>query len=137
MEERKTGDKKYSEPFAEDKDIVIPVLREEVEVDKRIVERGGVIIEKKTETEEISIDMPLLSDEINIEKISINQYIDSYPETKQDDQEIIIPVVKEVIIKKLLLVEEIHITKNKTTVTKNQKIKIKKDRVEITRKEEK
>jgi uncharacterized protein (TIGR02271 family) len=137
MEERKTNDKKYSRPFAGDQDFVIPVLKEEVVVDKETVERGGVIIEKKTETEEISLDMPLLSEEIDIVRIPVNQYIDSYPETKNDGNELIVPVVKEVIIKKLLLVEEIHITKKQKAETRNQKVKIKKDKVIITRKEEK
>lgn len=137
MDENRTRNKENIQTFSRNEDIVIPVIREEVTIDKRTVEKGGIIVEKKTETEEVSLDIPLLNENLRIEKIPVNRFIDEYPETRFEGEAIIVPVVKEVIVKKLLLVEEIHIIKEQKTENGTGSVSLRKNKVTITRKEEK
>lgn len=114
---------------------VIPVVEEELITGKRTVKKGTVIIEKRIKSEEILVDTPLTSEIINIEHIPKDQIIDFKPATRQEGDTIIIPVVKEVIIKKLLLVEEIRITKEVKTENVTNNITLKKEEIKISRKE--
>ena len=93
----------------------IPVIEEHLHIGTKIKETGRVHVSKKVLTENYDADITVLKEEVVIEKKSINQYIDGEaPGIRLDGDTTIISVVKEVIIKRLLLVEELHITKRRT-----------------------
>lgn len=117
-------------------DRIIPVVGEEVVTGKKIVKKGTVIIEKRLNEEDFSVEMPVTSEVINIEHIPKNQLIETRPEIRHEGETIIIPVTKEVIVRKLMLVEEIRITKAIRTDTVRNNVKLKKEEVIISRKEQ-
>lgn len=97
----------------------IELLKEEVSVGKKQeVER--FIFEKKVESYTENIPVELLSEEIEVKRIPINKDVESYPATRVENGTTIISVVREVpvVTKKLVLVEEIHITKHEHTEKK-------------------
>lgn len=110
---------------------VIPVIEEEVVVGKRIVSKGGVILSKEVITEETSVETPVSTENINIERIPVNKYLESRPEIRHEGDTMIIPVLKEVIEKRLLLVEEIRITKKVTSETRQESITLSSEKVTI------
>lgn len=61
--------------------------------------------------------MTARSESVKIEKIPVNKYVEVAPQIRYEGDTMIFPVVQEVIVveKRLLLVEEVHITK--TTIT--------------------
>lgn len=57
----------------------IPVIEEQVQVDKEVRETGQVHIEKDVHSEEVSVDLPIIHEEAEIERVEINQYVDTSP----------------------------------------------------------
>lgn len=114
---------------------VIPVIEEEILFDKKVVKNKTLIIEKKITSEEVSVDVPLTTEHINVERVGMNQFLDSQPSVRYDGDTIIIPVTREVVVKRLLLVEEIRISKQLETKNQSEKIILKKEEVTVKEKE--
>jgi uncharacterized protein (TIGR02271 family) len=114
--------------------IVIPVIEEQIQIGTRVMETGKVNISKKVLTETYVADIPVSKEEVIVEKKTINQFIDGdAPGMRLDGDTTVISIVKEVIVKRLLLVEEIHITKRRTEQTVPISEVLRKEEVIITR----
>lgn len=92
-------------------DRVIDVVREDVSVDKRVVERGRVRVRKIVREEQHVVDEPLLHEEAVIERVPVNRYVDEAPAIRRDGDELVVPCVEEVLVveKRLLLREELRV----------------------------
>jgi uncharacterized protein (TIGR02271 family) len=115
---------------------IIPVVQEQASVGKEEIETAKVWIQKKVTEVEKNVDIPLLQEGYDVERIPINQYVDTYPQVREDGNTIIIPVVREVLVveKRLELVEEVHVVKRKTTVDHRETFTLKKEEVNVERK---
>ncbi|MGI4804028.1 MAG: YsnF/AvaK domain-containing protein [Janthinobacterium lividum] len=111
----------------------IVLMEERLKIDLEKVETGTVQIRKKVISEEVTQDVPVVSEEIIIEHKPINQYVATVPAVRTEGDTTIISVVKEVLVieKRLMLVEEIHLTKNKTETITTVNETLRKDEVEI------
>jgi uncharacterized protein (TIGR02271 family) len=96
-----------------DAELVVPVAVEEIDVRKRQWETGGVRVHIDVREREEVVDQPVTRQEVRVERIPVNQVIDSPPPTRQEGATTVIPVVEEVLVveKRLLLKEEVRITK--------------------------
>ena len=114
---------------------VIPVVQEQATVGKEEIETAKVWIQKKVTEVEKNVNIPLLQEGYEVERVPINQYVDSYPQVREDGNTIIIPVVREVLVveKRLELVEEVHVVKRKTTVDHRETFTLKKEEVNVER----
>jgi uncharacterized protein (TIGR02271 family) len=113
---------------------VIPVMEEHLHVGTKIVETGRVHVSKKVRTENYDADLAILKEEVIVEKRPVNQYIDGdAPGIRLDGDTTIIPVIKEVIVKRLLLVEELHITKHRTETIVPVHEELRREEVTVTR----
>jgi uncharacterized protein (TIGR02271 family) len=91
---------------------MIPVIEEQLHISKELLEVGKVIISKKIIEEQVDTEMKVFHDDVTVETKVIGEYIEGkLPEIRTQGETTIIPVIKEVIVKRLILVEEIHITK--------------------------
>jgi len=82
----------------------------------------------------VEIEMPLEHDEVMVDRVPVNKYVeDNYPAFKQEGETTIIPVLREVYEKRLLLVEEIRLTKRKVNEKEKQKVKLRKEVVTVDR----
>ncbi len=116
------------------KELVIPVIEESVLIDKKKVESGSIIVTKHVEERIESIDISLASDEYIIEHVPVNSYVDNdMPKARQEGDTLILPLVKEVMVKRLLLVEEVRITKRTTQRTEQQMVTLRKESVTVER----
>ena len=114
--------------------IVLPIINEEVVVDKQVVENGKILISKKILEEDFNTIMPVFREEVLIERIQLNSFVDGVPPiTRVEGEKTIIPVLKEVYVKRLLLVEELHITKQKTINNININEKIRRNEITVER----
>lgn len=118
-----------------EEDMVIPVIEEEVQVSSRRVERSTILINKEIRTEDVSIDIPEISEQYTIERIPKNELLDEKPQIRYEGDSIIIPVVREVVVKRILLTEEIRLTKNTSEVLRNETVTLRKEDVTIQKKE--
>ncbi|HSK70257.1 MAG TPA: YsnF/AvaK domain-containing protein [Pyrinomonadaceae bacterium] len=119
----------------ENPQVIIPVIQEEVSVDKQVVETGKVRISKKISEREELVDEPLLREEVAVERVPINQYVDAAPQARQEGDTLIIPVMREEIVvqKRLVLVEELRVRKQIVEAHEPQSVTLLKEEVEITR----
>lgn len=79
-----------------------------------------MIVEQTIVEEPIAIPVQLKKHAIDVRHVPINEIVECMPTTREVGDVTIIPVVREVpvVFKKLMLVEEIHITKSSNTEPK-------------------
>ena len=115
----------------------IPVIEESLHVAKEVVDRGGYRINKRVETREELVDELLKSEHVEIERRKINTAIadDAIPQMRQEGDTLIVPVIEEMLItvKRLVLVEEVRITRTQTTQRKPQTYTLRKEHIEVER----
>lgn len=116
-------------------DRVIPVIEEQIQVGKQVVETGKLRITKTIHEEAQQVDLPLLQEEFSVERVPINEYVDTPPATRVEGDTTIYPVLKEVLVieKKLVLVEEVRITKRQQIAHDPQHIILRKEEVTVDR----
>jgi uncharacterized protein (TIGR02271 family) len=111
---------------------IIPVIEEKIKIGKKNVETGKLKIMKKIAEEEVTVEVPAGQEELEVERVTVNQYIEgAAPEIRQENGTTIIPVLREVIEKRLLLTEELHITKRKVQSDAKEKIRLRKEEVSV------
>ncbi|WP_461491640.1 YsnF/AvaK domain-containing protein [Pontibacter sp. HJ8] len=121
---------------ARDRSETIPVIEEQVHVDKKIVETGRVRISKDVHEEEVTVDLPTVYEEAHIERVAINEYVDTPPPPiRYEGDKMIIPVTREVLVveKRILVVEELHVTKRRTEEHDSQQVKLRREEVNVNR----
>ncbi|HZB11553.1 MAG TPA: YsnF/AvaK domain-containing protein [Chryseolinea sp.] len=117
---------------------MIPVVQEFLNVSKQTVETGTVRVSKKVEEKVEDVSMPLMHEEIVIDRVPIGTTISAEaPLSRYEGDTLIIPVVKEeyVVQKRLILVEEVRITKRTIVTEFKEQVKLRKEVIEV--KEEK
>lgn len=118
-------------------DEVIQVIQEQISIQKKRVVTGKVNIHK-TVTEEVqSVDVPMVNEEYEINRVAVKpEILDTPPPPiRTEGDETIIPVVREVtvVLKKYEVTEEIRITRIKREVPLTHEITLRKEQVDITR----
>ena len=98
-----TGEKFSEEIEADNQTLVFPVIEEEAFLDKRVVEIGKVRISKRISEREEMIDEPLFREEVTVERVAVNQYVDQPPQIRHEGDVMIIPVVQEQLVAVALL----------------------------------
>ena len=109
--------------------MVIPVIEEQITFDKQVIESGKVRISKRIVEHEELVDVPIFREEVDVEHVPINQFVDTPPQVRQEGDTMIIPVVQEQVFyqKRLLLVEELHVRKQIIEEHKPQQITLLKE----------
>lgn len=91
----------------------VPVVEEQVRIDKRLVETGVVRIRTAIKEREELLSETLTHEEVSIDRVSMNVEVDAMPDVRQEGDVTIIPVVEEriVVVKRLVLTEELRVTR--------------------------
>ena len=115
--------------------IVMPVLVEELDVQKRLVETGKVRITKVVRERETLVDEPLFHDKVAITRVPIQRVVDGPVPVRKENGTTIISVVEEVLVveKRLMLREEIHIRKQRIETHQPQRITLRSEEVQVER----
>ncbi len=130
----------FERVFEEGEEIIIPVINEELRIDKEIIESGRVRIIKKVNEEKSTVEVPLKHTEVSVERKPINKYVDEHHQaTRYEGDTMIVSVLKEVVVvqKKILLVEELHINKTQKQETHTEEVTLKSETVSVERSENK
>ena len=117
------------------KPAVIPVMEERAVVKKRVVETGRVRIRKDVREYEEHIDIPHVHEEVRVERVPIDQIVEEAPQVRTEGDVTIIPVLEEryVLEKRLVLVEELHIRRERHETHRPEVVKVLKEEVEVDR----
>ena len=130
--------KKNEEPTAGRRGVkpaVIPVIQEQATVKKRVVETGKVHITKNVREYEEVVDIPHFREEVRVEHVPVNQFVEQAPQVRTEGDTTIIPIVEEryVVEKRLFVTEELHVSKDRKESHHSERVKVLKEEVEIKR----
>lgn len=125
-------------PDERDSKITIPVLEEQLKVSKKVIETARVTLSKTVNESIESFEIPLKEEEIVVKRVPKNELIETMPAASRHEGDVmIIPILKEVAVieKRIMLVEEIHVSKKQTEKTETQEVALRKEEVKVTRTE--
>jgi uncharacterized protein (TIGR02271 family) len=114
----------------------LPVIEEQLQVGKKVVETGSVRINKIVHEEEVKVETPVVVEKLDIERIPINQYVESAPPAVRYEGDVmIVPILEEVVVvqKRLRLVEELRITKRQEHTQVSQPVILRREEVTVDR----
>ena len=99
---------------------IVPLIEEQIHLEKHLVDQGGYRISKKVSIRHETVDEPLVSRSVQIERRAIGRLLPSMesPPVRREGATSIFSVVEEVLVteKRLMLKEEIYITQTEATI---------------------
>jgi len=116
-----------------DEATVIPVVQEEAVIRTRKIDRGGVRIHKQVNEREEVVQQPLTRETVNVERVPVGQVVDIAPGVRQEGDTLIIPVLEEVLVveKRLVLKEELWVTRRQVTETEEVRVQLREEEVTL------
>jgi len=119
----------------QDEPMAVPVLVEELEVQKRLVETGKVRITKVVHERETLVDEPLFRDNVAITRVPMQRVVDGPVPVREEHGTMIVSVVEEVLVveKRWMLREEIHIRTQRLETHQPQRITLRSEDVRVER----
>ena len=115
--------------------LVMPLIAEQMTVEKRFVETGGVRIRKVVREREETFDEPLVREQVQVERVPVGRPVDAPVPIRYEGETMIVPLVEEVLVveKRLLLKEELHITRRQEMVHEPQTVTLRTEEAVIER----
>jgi uncharacterized protein (TIGR02271 family) len=119
---------------AEQERRVIPVAEEEAVVGRRR-SSDKIRVRKLVRREERTIEQPVTREEVRIKRVAVKRFVDHPPEIRHEGDLTIVPLVEEVpvVVMRLFVREEIHITKRRVTERRRMRVTLRREEPEITR----
>lgn len=116
----------------------IPIIEERLKIDRKVVETAKVRVSKTVHEDVEKYNIPYTEENITVERIPRNEFVDTPPPAVRYEGDVmIIPVLKEVAVveKRIMLVEELRVTKHKIQKSETHEVSLRKERVEVNRTE--
>ena len=117
--------------------VIVPVLAERLLVSKRLVEKSLVRVATTTRERKQVVDEALAQERIEVEHVLIGHMVDAVPPVREEGDTTILSVVEEVVVveRRLMLKEEIHIRRLRTTERHRETVLLREQEAVITRTE--
>jgi uncharacterized protein (TIGR02271 family) len=125
---------KIQESHAQHSDqIVLPVIEETLEVQKRQVEGGSVRVAKTVSEREVVVDEPLMQEHVEVNRVVVNQVVDAVPPIRYEGDTMIIPILEEVVVVevRLMVREEVHIIRRREEIHEPQRVLLRREEVHV------
>ena len=94
---------------------VVHLAEEELTVRKRTVSTGSVRLSTHVEQHLEQVRETLLRTDVLMERVAINRVVDFIPDIRTEGDTLVYPIVEEVLVKQLVLREEVRITRRKSS----------------------
>jgi stress response protein YsnF len=114
---------------------VIPIVEERLVVDREVHETGVVRIKKSPVERTETVRVMTVEETIDIEHVPMNQLLEGPIEVRQEGDTTIIPVMEEVAVveKRLMLREEIRVTRKRSNVPHEETVTLRGEEVVVER----
>jgi uncharacterized protein (TIGR02271 family) len=114
---------------------IIPVVEERLEIGRREVETGRLRVQKRISEQDQTVDEPLLADEITIERVPINRFVEEPEPLRVEGDTTVIPLFEERIVfeKRLVLREEVRVTKRRIARRAPEMVTVRREEVTVER----
>jgi len=113
----------------------IPIVEEDLRVDKKDVVTGRVRVRTETDTVEELAHASLDSETVEVQRIPCDRIVDTVPSVRTEGDVTIVPVVEEIMVveKRLVLKEELHIRRRRTSKDFETPVTLRKQRAIVER----
>ena len=113
----------------------MPVVEEQLSVGRREVETGRVRFTKRVLEDEVLVDEPIIREEVEVVRVPIGRQVAAPVPAREEGGTLIIPVLEEVLVveKRLVLVEELHVSKRRVEGRDPRRITLRKEEVSVDR----
>jgi len=120
---------------AAEEELVVPVIAEDLNIDKRQVQAGGVRVHKLVHEHDEIVSMPLTRDHVEVKRVVIGRDVDAPLQVRREGDTLIVPIVEEVLVveKRLRLKEELHVTRTTVTEQHEQTVTLQREEAVIER----
>jgi hypothetical protein len=98
---------------------------------KKLVKKFGLRL--KTRTQKLPIAEHLIYERSDMQVVPVNKVVDVEPRVRVEGNTVVIPICEEIIVKRVLIREEIRVTKQKTSVPYCDSLVIRKEKARIIR----
>lgn len=114
-------------------EIVVPLIAEEIVIGRKTVETGGVRVHKIVREDVRTIDEPIICEHLDIERVAVNQFVETAPAIRYEGDVMIVPVLEEVVVtqKRLMLREEIRLVKRREEISNPQEITLRREEINL------
>ena len=115
---------------------VLPIIEERVVITRETVESGRVRLIKEVYEHNEVVNLMLQHDELDVEHVAVNQLLAdgaALPTSRHEGDTLIVPVLREVVVTRVLLVEEIRVTKRQVTAPHTQTVPLRREQVRVER----
>jgi stress response protein YsnF len=114
---------------------VVPLVEEQLVVETRTRPTATVRVSTRTHEREETIDEVLSSETVNVARVPIDRYVETPASVRVEGDVTIVPVHEEVLFveKRLLLKEELHLTKRKADRHETQRVTLRHQTADIER----
>jgi uncharacterized protein (TIGR02271 family) len=115
--------------------LVIPVLAEELEVERHKLTTGVVRVQKLVREHEQTVEEPVRRDELHVERVAIGRIVDQLPKARTEGETLVIPVLEEVLVveKRVMLKEEVRVTMRRSEEPSRQQVTLRAEEVIVER----
>jgi len=113
----------------------VPVVEEQLRVEKSLVSRGKVQVHITPSEREAVASVPVSTEHVEVSRVRVGRVVDVAPAIREEGDTVIVPVLEEVLVvqKQLMVREEIHLRRQRTTRTSKQSVRLRSEQVRITR----
>lgn len=115
----------------------IPVTEDVLVVERRTIDVGKVTVSKTVDEREAVVTEPVIHEEVRIERRRVDQPVsaDSLPGVRIEGDTTVIPVLEEVLVveKRLMLREEIRVTRVRRESPASYSTTVRREQVEVAR----
>ena len=114
-------------------DMVFPVVEEVLEVGQRQVDIGELRLRKTVDEREELVQQPVRREERAVEYVPLNRVVTAAPQVRYEGNTLVVPVMDEVIVvqKKLVLREEVRITRQVHEETSTERVRLRSERLAV------
>jgi stress response protein YsnF len=114
---------------------VIPVVEERPVILKRKKVTGGLRVRTVVRESEEVIDQPLTTEEVEVERVPLDRWVDAPVPVRQEGLTTIITLLEEVVVieKRLRATEEVRITRRRTTRQASQHVTLRREEAVVER----
>ena len=129
------ADSRQSNMASVDQEVVLPVVEEQAHIRTRRLETGQVVVHVTPRVQNESIRLELAEEQVDVERVEVNQFVQGPVEIRQEGDVTIVPVVEEVLVveKRLMLREEVRLTRRRRTRPHVEHVSLRTEQVEIRR----
>jgi stress response protein YsnF len=111
----------------------IPLAQERLRVDKKIVERDRVVVKTHVDERTAWVREELAREDVQVTWVDIDREVDEPPAVRTEGDTIIIPLFEEVLVveRRLVLRQEIHLTRKRSTERFDQPVTLRRTTADI------